>query len=203
MSLVLSAIPDELVIRLFEMHAPRCDVRSVTKKWRDIIDRHFEIQHFSPPDGRMFTVDFEIDGYMAKHLYCAQVRETDMCEHNSFSGTVTFVDWVPACFRGRDRQIHHELDEKDACTLWKCISKARNRSKSTSCSSDSSDDDGSPQFGRLAMSEGATEAKGDATPERKRDVIGKLSAKESEEVLQLIDFRRNRAARPLAAALAA
>ena len=71
---IVQLVPDELVIRLFEAHSPRCAVRAVTRQWRDLIDERFKVNHVSPPGGRSFSVDFEINRNMAKHLYRPPVR---------------------------------------------------------------------------------------------------------------------------------
>lgn len=196
-------IPDEVIIRLFEAHAPRCDIRTVARQWRDLIDARFEIRHFSPPAGRSFTVDFEIDRNMTKHLYCAQFGGRNAGAAGDISGKVTFVDWVPAYLRNvRDRHVRHEIDERDACELWRCVAKVRQRSRSSS-GSDASTRAQSPEegldvtFGHLTISEDTGCDSGSLSPssEHRREVIGKLSAVEVDQVLRVIDYRRNSGAR--------
>merc|ERR1719469_1176741 len=133
---------------------------------------------------------------MRKHLFCAQFGGTNACEPGGISGKVTFVNWIPACARNSicDRQIQNEIDEKDACALWKFVTKVRDRS--LTC--DSSDDDSELQFGHLTVSQGSDDESVQSTPKHKRDVIGKLSASEADAVLQVIDFQRNCGARPAA-----
>eukprot|EP00913_Durusdinium_trenchii_P020443 g19205.t1 len=78
--------------------------------------------------------------------------------------------------------------ESDGCALWKLISKVRDH-RGESASPEVS---ASSKVGHLTVSEGQDS---DA-----RQVIGRLSSKETEMLLSVLDYRRNSHALPLAAA---
>lgn len=197
--IVLDAISDEGLATILESQQSRCALRVVSRRWREIVEERFTIRHFDPPDGRFFVVDFEVNSArtMSKHLYCATFGHMDMdgkeaTHGDRFNGEVTFQNWIPAYYRSaaHQRDLQHRLGERDTCNLWKIISKVRSRtgsedSDSTRASSPTaSDDDSAEPSGFLTVTEGSGN----------RKVIGKIMREETEQVLQVLDHRKNRTA---------
>jgi len=151
------------------------------------VESHFEIKHYTPPAGQVFNIDFEINSFMSKHLFCAQFGGPFAGDAGGVAGAVNF-NWVPHNYRGKPgcRDIRHRLNESDACALWRIITKVRDDR--------SSDPTGVMDGGYLTVSEGG--GSGDSIM-GKREVIGRLSALDSDLVLQVLDHRRNLAAEPI------
>lgn len=202
--LVLDALADEGLATILESQQSRCALRAVSARWREVVEKRFPICHFSPPEGRFFIVDFEVNNArtMSKQLYCAKFGNTDSLDGepsphgaSDLNGEVTSQNWIPAKWRSARNQkdLQHRLGEHDTCNLWKIISKVRSRtcsedsiaSESTTASSPtSSEDDIAEPFGFLTITEGS----------KNREVIGKILKQETEQVLQVLDYRRNRTA---------
>eukprot|EP00437_Effrenium_voratum_P010306 CAMPEP_0181419532 /NCGR_PEP_ID=MMETSP1110-20121109/12121_1 /TAXON_ID=174948 /ORGANISM="Symbiodinium sp., Strain CCMP421" /LENGTH=106 /DNA_ID=CAMNT_0023542549 /DNA_START=160 /DNA_END=480 /DNA_ORIENTATION=+ len=105
------------------------------------------------------------------------------------TGSVTFFKWLPAFCRSRaQRDVHHSLQESDGCALWKLINKVRERGGSPS------EDSPHSKVGHLTVSEGPHQ------DTQGRQVIGRLSASETEMLLSVLDHRKNSSALPLAVA---
>mmetsp|Transcript_25011 Transcript_25011/g.56726 ORF Transcript_25011/g.56726 Transcript_25011/m.56726 type:complete len:207 (-) Transcript_25011:72-692(-) len=199
--LSLSVVPDEVLLTILQAHADRCHVRAVAQRCRRVVEDHFQIRRVQPPEGEIFCIDFEVDQYMTKHLYCAQFGGASAGDAGGVAGRVTFINWVPAYWRGSShgsRDIRHRLPESDACALWKLVTKVRDqRSVSTSAQ------DATPMaasVGFLTVSEGGGGDHSGCGNECKREVIGRLSPMETELVLSVLDYRKNEAAMPVMAA---
>merc|ERR1719203_1551556 len=142
-----------------------------------------------------FTVDFEINRHMTKHLYCAHFGGNSAGEEGGVAGAVTFANWVPAYYRRspNTQDIRHRIGERDACALWKLLVKVRSEREAKDAPSNT--DIGIEQeMGYLTITEGGRGSTCSAgSVESKREVIGKLSAVETQLVLQVLDHRRNAA----------
>mmetsp|Transcript_67564 Transcript_67564/g.197738 ORF Transcript_67564/g.197738 Transcript_67564/m.197738 type:complete len:209 (+) Transcript_67564:55-681(+) len=198
--LSLEMVPDEVLVNVFSAVTSRCENRAVARRCRDIIERHFQIQRFDPPEGKVFCIDFEIDRYMTKHLYCARFGGATAGDVGGVAGAVTFCNWVPAYWRGSPRSqkdIRHRLSDSDACALWRLIAKVRGQRKSGELASSPT----GVSMGHLTVSEGTgTGSTTEQSAAEKREVIGRLSALETDLVLGVLDHRRNAAAEPVCAA---
>mmetsp|Transcript_34446 Transcript_34446/g.75242 ORF Transcript_34446/g.75242 Transcript_34446/m.75242 type:complete len:200 (+) Transcript_34446:138-737(+) len=179
----LAQVPDEVLVMILEAHDAKYEARCVARRIRQVAERSFRVKHFAPPTANAFSIDFEIDHQFAKHLYCAQFggayskTKAYGGSRCGVSGGVTFMNWVPAYWRGSpksNRDTHHLLSEQDACKLWKIIAKVRGSEERTG-----------PLVGHLCVDEGRG---GEGC---RREVIGRVSASEAELVLNVLDYRKN------------
>mmetsp|Transcript_48753 Transcript_48753/g.139440 ORF Transcript_48753/g.139440 Transcript_48753/m.139440 type:complete len:212 (-) Transcript_48753:93-728(-) len=203
-SLSLSLVPDDILVTVLEAHAQRCQLRAVARRLFQAVEEHFEIRRFQPPEGKAFCIDLEINRHMSKHLYCASFAGPDghgVKVDGSVSGAVTFVNWVPAYYRSvvsSRRDVRHQLGDPDACALWRLVAKVRDqRSCGTEILNGACDD-----IGYLTVTEGCFNGGSADTGNScssKRQVIGRLSSRETELVLKVLDHRRNTAAVPIKA----
>jgi len=195
--LFLSAVPDEVLVNVLQAHSQRYAVRAVARRCREVVEDNFEIRRFQPPVDQVFCVDFEIDHHMTKHLYCAHFGGASAGDAGGVAGAVTFVNWVPAYWRsspGSRRDVRHRLGESDAITLWRLVAKVRDQQ---SCDARALGELSAASSGHLTVSEGGS--CGGCSPASKREVIGRLSASDTELVLKVLDHRKNAAAEPVLA----
>eukprot|EP00746_Dinoflagellata_sp_MGD_P028477 gnl/MRDRNA2_/MRDRNA2_167289_c0_seq1.p1 gnl/MRDRNA2_/MRDRNA2_167289_c0~~gnl/MRDRNA2_/MRDRNA2_167289_c0_seq1.p1 ORF type:complete len:213 (+),score=26.29 gnl/MRDRNA2_/MRDRNA2_167289_c0_seq1:48-641(+) len=175
---------DEVLVTIFGYHSERNHARTVARRWYNIINHWFELQRFTPPLGRRFNIDFEIDRDMTKHVYTAECTSS-ACpeEHGAMSGTVSFLNWAPSFLRSvvHNKSVVHRLNETDVCFLWRLVSKisaTREDALMTSA--------GNQSCGHLTMAQGTPENGGT------RVIVGRLPSAQTQDVLQILDHRRNR-----------
>jgi len=216
MVLSVDLMPDEVLVRIMQAHSAKSDTRAWAPRCRELVDANFEIRHVRPPNGKSFVIDFEVDVHESKHLYCAKFGDPcQAVENDDFAGSVTFAKWLPAYLRSKvQHDVVHSLQESDGCALWKFITKVRsNRERSSS--EDSVDSTASTastassratapyvpcsKAGHLTVCEG----KSQESMESRREVIGRLSALETDVLLSVIDHRRNIHAQKMATAAVA
>ena len=187
----LGFVPDEVLVYILQAHDARGEARLIARRCRKLVDANFTLRYIRPPAGKFFIVDFEVNDNLAKDLYCAQVGER-FHDGSSMTGSVTFLHWLPAFCRSRvQRDVCHSLQESDGCTLWKLISKVREHRDESIATPETSTNS---KVGHLTVSEGQnTDA---------RQVIGRLSASETQMLLSVLDYRRNSHAQPLLQAAA-
>eukprot|EP00440_Ansanella_granifera_P008089 gb/GFBE01008754.1/.p1 GENE.gb/GFBE01008754.1/~~gb/GFBE01008754.1/.p1 ORF type:complete len:194 (+),score=39.47 gb/GFBE01008754.1/:1-582(+) len=189
MVLSLSLVPDEVLVMIMEAHAAKSEARAVAPRCKQVVDDNFQIRRIRPPADQTFVVDFEVNCHMAKHLYCAAFPKPAALG-GDMNGSVTFARWLPAYLRSRAQSdIQHSLQASDGCMLWKFISKVREERNSGPPESPAPPYD-CMQAGHLTVSEGCGECN--------RQVIGRLSADETEMLLNVLDYRRNTQAQPMA-----
>eukprot|EP00927_Polykrikos_kofoidii_P001921 TRINITY_DN10749_c1_g1_i3.p1 TRINITY_DN10749_c1_g1~~TRINITY_DN10749_c1_g1_i3.p1 ORF type:complete len:196 (-),score=19.35 TRINITY_DN10749_c1_g1_i3:675-1262(-) len=184
MRVSFTTLPDDVLLAILEAHSGRCSARAVTRRICMIVERNFALRHFTPPKGRVFCVDIEVDCSMTKNLYCAQFGGSRAGEAGGVAGEVTFVNWVPAYYRSvthAKRGLSHEIGDSDACALWRTLSKVR-EARDSGCGSDVGrwESPVAAAQGHLVLSEGGN-----------RQVIGKLSPTETRLVLNVLDHRKN------------
>mmetsp|Transcript_60107 Transcript_60107/g.127346 ORF Transcript_60107/g.127346 Transcript_60107/m.127346 type:complete len:225 (+) Transcript_60107:547-1221(+) len=199
----LSALPDEVIISILEAYNERCQLRSVANQIRRLVDRNFQIRHFEPPRNQTFSIDFEINQPMTKHLYCAKFGGSSAGDSGGVAGAVTFVNWIPAYYRSAPnahRNVKHKLEERDACALWRYLAKVRSNRSETPSPPPSPPEmqpvrltpwavQQPPKAGHLTITDGECNAT--------REVVGMLSPIQTEEILAVLDHRRNSGAHPL------
>eukprot|EP00933_Yihiella_yeosuensis_P053553 TRINITY_DN51805_c0_g1_i1.p1 TRINITY_DN51805_c0_g1~~TRINITY_DN51805_c0_g1_i1.p1 ORF type:complete len:222 (+),score=46.47 TRINITY_DN51805_c0_g1_i1:190-855(+) len=209
-------VPDDILLLVIGFHEQKSGVRALTPRLKEMVDRNFEMSYVKPPAGYAYIVDFEVDNNIAKDLYTAKFGDPNICA--DMAGSVTFLNWLPAMYRSRtSREMQHSLDSGDGCALWKLITKVRDptkglseddldtegtvrtRPRSSSESSNSSVSSKQEKQGHLTISEhGDLHGKEDGSyAYQTRHVVGKLSALDTEMMLQVLDYRRNLHAQPL------
>jgi len=212
MVLSVGLMPDEVLVQIMQAHSGKSETRAVAPRCRELVDTNFLIRHVRPPNGKSFVIDFEIDVHESKHLYCAKFGDPcQAVENDDLAGSVTFARWLPAYLRSKVQQeVVHSLQESDGCALWKFISKVRTH-RERSSSEDSVDSTASTasvassgafaacgKAGHLTVCEG----KSQESMENRREVIGRLSAVETDMLLSVLDHRRNSQAQKMAVAVA-
>jgi hypothetical protein len=199
----LSMLPDEVIVNIFRAHDARYDARVVAWAFRHLIEASFEIRHFTPPAGKVFVLDFEINDNMKKNMYCARFGGAPAGLAKGVAGAVTFLNWIPAYFRSvvnAHRDICYELRDQDCCALWKAVLKIRELRSDGGGVLDGPETPNQQNIvtsmlrphGHLIVSEGeggvscsGIQKMGD------RKVIGRLSADEADLFLKVLDYRRN------------
>merc|ERR1711971_210849 len=91
----------------------RCGTRTLSSRWRLIVDSHFSIRRYPVPKDRCFCVDFEVDRSYSKDTYCFR-------HDQGFQGTVGFLNWSPLYYRSNLGVIRRDrLLEEDTLAVWR------------------------------------------------------------------------------------
>lgn len=215
---------DVMLCHILEYDASRVTKEAVSRRWRSAAQSHFRKRRFTAPlMGEAASISMEVDTPISKKIYSAELRAANTGPYGGpqLDVTVTFLDWVPSFLRSNphSREKLYTMEGVDADSAWIKLCKLKENHAPEAAGPGSAPvpaPEGRETRGilRLEGSGGSSPASGPATPPASPPMAPlappgllnpgqQLSSGEIQDLLELLDVRRNPRLVPRAVAVTA